>query len=130
MRTYLLGLDYPYEGFVQQALEQHFSALGYTFKEEEHSDLVCVNKQGQDKWVIEAKGKTLAIGLDFRTGLGQLVQRMREHGVNYALAMPEIPQFTAQAGKLAPWLREVLNLHFIFVNETGQLRFVSPKNNN
>lgn len=130
MSTYWRGLDYPNEGFVQHALEQHFSTLGYIFKKEGNSDLVCVKNQDQDKWIIEAKGKTSDIGLDFRTGLGQLLQGMREHGVNYALAMPEIQQFTAQARKLAPWLREVLNLHLIFVNETGQLRFVSPEDDN
>ncbi|HSK69169.1 MAG TPA: hypothetical protein VLA21_07890, partial [Candidatus Limnocylindria bacterium] len=121
--------DFPHEKFVQQALEKHFSALDYVFMKEGNSDLVCLNNQGRDKWVIEAKGKTTEIGLDFRTGLGQLVQGIRERGVNYALAMPDIPQFAAQTKKLAPWLREVLNLHLIFINEVGQLRFVSPEDN-
>ena len=126
MSTYWRGPDYPNEKFVQQALEHHYANLGYIFIKESNADLVCIDKQGQDKWVIEAKGKTSSIGLDFRTGLGQLLQGMRETGINYAIAVPEIHQFTTQARKLAPWLRKLLNLHIIFVNEDGQLRFVSP----
>lgn len=126
MSTFWRGTDYPHEAFIQGALERHFSALGYSFIKEGHTDLVCVKEDALDKWAIEAKGVTDSIGLDFRTGLGQLVLGMRDRQVKYALAMPDIPKFAVQAAKLAPWLREALNLHLIFVNEAGVLRVVYP----
>ena len=42
---------------------------------------------------IEAKGKTTQIGLDFRAGLGQMVQRMDSVNCNYGFAIPDIPEF-------------------------------------
>lgn len=76
MSKYQRGVEFPHEGFVQSAIETYFTSKKYTILEEDYSDLVCINEQDNDKWVIEAKGKTSAIGLDFRTGLGQLIQRM------------------------------------------------------
>lgn len=125
MSTNWKGEDYPHEGFVQKALERYFSSQNYCFLRENHTDLVCVKEESQEKWVIEAKGKTTSVGLDFRTGLGQLVQGMQEQRVNYALAMPDIPQFVTQIKKLAPWLRRTLNLYLIFVDEAGRLRFAA-----
>lgn len=33
------------------------------------------------RWLIEAKGQTSGVGLDFRTGLGQLVQGALDEGL-------------------------------------------------
>src|SRR5436309_15921785 len=67
---YQLGDEFPREGFVQAALEQHFAACERV--EAGWADLACVDENGV-RWVIEAKGETSDTGLDFRTGLGQLL---------------------------------------------------------
>ena len=76
---------------------------------------------------IEAKGATSAIGLDFRTGLGQLVQRASEPAVRYALAVPNIPKFLAQCSQVSAWVRESLGIHLLIVSEDGSIRVISPK---
>jgi hypothetical protein len=54
MTRYRLGSDFPREGFVQAALEQHFAdcqrhAVG-------HADFACTDADGR-QWLIEAKGE-------------------------------------------------------------------------
>jgi hypothetical protein len=126
MSRYHLSNEYPHEHFIQTALKQYFTAQGYSIVKIPNIDLVCIHEQNKNQWVIEAKGKTKAIGLDFRTGIGQLIHRMSAQHVNYALAVPDIPEFIAQAKQLASWVKIALNIHFIFINEQGSLRFVSP----
>lgn len=70
------GEAYPNEVFVQQAIEHHFVALGFRPEPAGFIDYVCVHPQTGERWVVEAKGKTTSVGLDFRTCLGQVVQRM------------------------------------------------------
>lgn len=126
MSKYQRGVEFPHEGFVQSAIETYFTSKKYVILEEDYSDLVCINEQDNDKWVIEAKGKTSAIGLDFRTGLGQLIQRMDQQETNYALAIPEIKQFIKQASIIPKWVRKSLNIHLIFVDGKGNIKIISP----
>ncbi|NLX83217.1 MAG: hypothetical protein GXZ04_05310 [Clostridiales bacterium] len=126
MSVYHLGFNFPYEGFVQTRLEQYFTSEGYTLISGSHADLVCEHAQTKDRWVIEAKGKTTSIGLDFRTGLGQLLQRMDQEEVNYAVAVPDISAFVKQVNQLPPWVRKALNLHIIYVNEEGNIKIIPP----
>lgn len=60
---------FPNEAFVQQAIEAYFSKRGFQIENEGYSDLVCYDVKRGQKWIIEAKGPTSAVGLDFRTGL-------------------------------------------------------------
>lgn len=124
MAEFQRGLNFPHEGFVQGAIEKYFNEQGYRQIKEEHSDLVCVREE--TKWVVEAKGVTTDIGLDFRTGLGQLVQRMVEPETNYAIAVPQTPQFMKQCGQIPKWVRASLNIHFLLINEQGKVQTVSP----
>ncbi len=126
MAKFQRGLEFPHEGFVQKAIENFFSGQGYFIVEEGYADLVCICDSNCRKWIIEAKGKTTAIGLDFRTGIGQLVQRMNEQGINYAIAVPEIDQFIMQCSKISKWVRELLNIHFILVDEQSNVRIILP----
>lgn len=126
MATYQRGMEFPHEGFVQKTIEGYFFSRGFTILEEDYTDLVCVCGNSQKKWAIEAKGKTTDIGSYFRTGLGQLVQRMKEQETNYAIAVPEIDQFIKQCTVISKWVRVSLNLHIIFVGEQGNVRIVSP----
>src|SRR5687767_2627475 len=96
MAQYKLGRDFPREGFVQAALEQHFAscrrhAIG-------HADFACTDESGR-QWLIEAKGETSDVGLDFRTGLGQILQGTPSPDWIPALAMPDTPKFAAQRAR-------------------------------
>lgn len=126
MPKYQRGVEFPHEGFVQRAIETYFTSKKYTILEGDYSDLVCINEQDNEKWAIEAKGKTSAIGLDFRTGLGQLIQRMTQQETNYALAIPEIKQFIKQASIIPKWVRESLNIHLILVDEKENIKIITP----
>ncbi len=119
-------MKFPHEGFVQKAIESYFQSKGCTKLEETYTDLVCFCADSKEKWAIEAKGKTTEIGSDFRTGLGQLVQRMKEQETNYAIAVPEIDQFVSQCILIPLWVRVALNLHIIFVDDRGNIKIVSP----
>lgn len=77
--------------------------------------------------MIEAKGKTSQIGLDFRTGIGQLVQGMSEQGVRYAMAVPDIPQFIAQLERVQPWVRCALGLTWLIVGPDGSVPTLAPE---
>ena len=119
MSRFKRGLDWPNEGFVQQAIEAHFRAAGYAIDEHKTIDLVCVHPGTGERWSVEAKGSTSSIGLDFRTGLGQLLQGMKCQGVQYGLAMPDLAQFRKQVDAVPSWVVEALGIHWIFVQEDG-----------
>lgn len=75
--TYAQGDSYPHEGFVQKAVANHFAALSFEAIHRGHAHLFCVHPQTQTKWLIEVRGRTSAIGLHLRTGLGQLLSQMQ-----------------------------------------------------
>jgi hypothetical protein len=121
--NYQLGVDFPREGFVQRAIEDHFSSgstqkLGF-------ADLACTDSSGR-RWLIEAKGETSDVGLDFRTGLGQLVQGVPSADWTVALAMPDTPKFALQRSRTSEWARRALGLHWLIVAEDGTVTIVPP----
>jgi hypothetical protein len=124
--TYKRGYDYPNEGFVQRAIEEYFIKLGYNQIKHSYTDLVCIKPNTEDKWVIEAKGLTEDVGLDFKTGLGQIVQRMDSQDAKYAIAVPSIDKFINQCRIIRPWVRKLLQLYWLFVDEDGQISIYSP----
>jgi hypothetical protein len=115
------GLEFPHECFVQNAVETHFKTLGFQHIAAGYADFACEHPKAGVSWVIEAKGLTSAVGLDFRTGLGQLLQRMTIRDVHYGIAIPEIPQFLAQCRRVPQWVRESLNLHWVIVRDSGEV---------
>lgn len=123
---YALGTSFPYEGFVQEAIERHFRSFGYVEETKGHVDLACRHPQTGQAWVVEAKGETSQVGLDFRTGLGQLLQRMSDPEATHALAVPDTPKFRLQVEAVPAWVREALGLHWLLVGETGQVDVISP----
>lgn len=127
VRGYKRGSAFPNEAFVQAAIEKYFCSSGYERVVAAHSDYACHHPSTGDRWIIEAKGATSAIGLDFRTGLGQLVQRASEPTVRYALAVPNIPKFLAQCSQVSAWVRESLSIHWLIISADGSIRVVSPK---
>lgn len=123
MKGYRLGDEFPREAFVQAAIERHFSDCERL--EAGWADFAC-RDAGGNLSRIEAKGKTSDIGLDFRTGLGQLLQGMPREGWRYALAVPDIPQFDAQRHLVPDYVRRALNLSWLVVSEDAPVRVVEP----
>jgi hypothetical protein len=126
-RRYKRGDTFPHEGFVQDAIERHFHNAGYLLDTSTHVDLLCTHPVSAEAWHIEAKGRTSAIGLDFRTCLGQLLQRMSQQHVRHGIALPELPQYRAQVAQVSTWVTERLGLHWLFVAEDGTVSVVYPK---
>jgi hypothetical protein len=118
--------EFPREAFVQAALKQYFTALGFQIEDGGHVDLICRNDKLGQRWIIEAKGETADIGLDFRTGLGQLVQAMNDPSVRYGLAIPDTTKFLVQCGKVSDWVRQAIQLHWLFVRPNGAVKIVNP----
>ena len=126
IRTYKRGLEFPHEGFVQLSIEAHFRAAGFDLVNDGRVDLLCSHPLTGEAWHIEAKGLTTQVGLDFRTGLGQLVQGMRSETSNYGAAIPDTPAFRAPVGKLSPWVVSALHIHWLFVSQDGSVHVVAP----
>jgi hypothetical protein len=119
---------YPHEEFIQNALVRHFVERGFSVEMERHNPDVLAWQPGGERWHIEAKGLTTAVGLDFRTGIGQLVQGMTERGPRYAIAVPDEPAFRSQCSRVTRWVRQDLNLWWLFVDSQGSIRATSPDN--
>jgi hypothetical protein len=124
MSGHRLGSAFPHEGFVRAALERNFESCEPV--DAGFADLAFIDESGE-RWVIEAKGETSDTGLDFRTGLGQLLQGMSEPKTRYALAMPDTPRFERQRARVPGWVRVVLGLHWILVDEDGELVVLPPR---
>lgn len=101
-RTYKLGDAFPYESFVQSAIERHFQAAGFEIDASGHVDLLCVHSVTRECWHIEAKGKTSDPGLDFRTCLGQLVQTNQVARNPLRIALPDLREYRELTRKVSP----------------------------
>jgi hypothetical protein len=123
-RPYELGVEFPTEGFVQAAIERTF---GHHEPEQiQYIDFACINHTTGERWRIEAKGETSATGLDFRTGLGQLLCHMDKEGSCFALAMPDTAKFRALRERVPDWVRGALGLHWLLVDESGEVTIDTP----
>ena len=127
MTSYKLGTEFPHEGFVQRAIDTHFQSLGFVMGSKGHVDLVCDHPTTRERWIIEAKGETSDVGLDFRTGLGQLIQAMDEGEAMYGIAIPDTPKFRYQLAKVSTRVREVLGLHWVVVAASGTVRVFNSR---
>ncbi len=125
-RAYARGVEFPNEGFVQAAVEEHFRARGCEFLPSGDADLACRDPSTRVIWIVEAKGLTSAVGLDFRTGLGQLIQRMSEPGRRYAVAVPNLPSFITQCRQVPDWVRVALGIHWLIVHSDQSVREYGP----
>jgi hypothetical protein len=119
-----LGDEFPREGFVQAALEADFASCEQI--ESRTVDFVCFDPEAGIRWIIEAKGETSSTGLDFRTGLGQIMTAMSDQKANYALAMPDTPRFERLRSQIAPWVRQHLNLYWLIVTPSGEVEAEAP----
>ena len=126
-RRYVLGNQFPSEGFVQTSVEDYFRKLGYIVDTSTDIDLVCRHPQTNERWQIEAKGKTSSCGLDFRTCLGQLVQRINDGETRYGIALPDIPQFRAQIQATSEWAVARLGISWFLVSQDGAVEMLTPR---
>lgn len=125
MQVFKRGIEWPNEGFVQVAIESFFRSCGFKIEEHKTIDLVCSHPTTGEKWIVEAKGLTTAVGLDFRTGLGQLLQGMHVPSAHYGLAVPDIPQFRRQVHALPSWVAMTLGIHWLYVQADGSIQLES-----
>lgn len=122
-----LGTEFPSEGFVQRAVEEHFARLGFKTVPHGYVDYYGTDPNTGDTWLVEAKGKTSQVGLDFRTGIGQLVQQMKGESVKYGLAIPNTAQFINQCNRVSEWVREKLGLYWLIVEKDGSIQVKLPR---
>jgi hypothetical protein len=94
------GFNCPNEGFVQRAVEVHFGSRGFSLKRIQYVDVVAVNPVTGEQWWVEAKGISKAPGVDFHTGLGQILVRMGDSETNYGLAIPAVDYYLNQCAKI------------------------------
>lgn len=124
---YKNGLDFPNEGFIQATIERYFEERGYIAQSLTNADLDTVHPSSKDHWIIEAKGDTKSnAGLDFKTGLGQLLTRMDDPDSKYAIAVPYTEKFCQLCSKVPERVRESLNIYWLFVSESGETHQFSP----
>lgn len=118
-------MEFPHEGFVQLSIESHFRSAGFILTTDGRVDLLCSHPETGETWHVEAKGVTTQVGLDFRTGIGQLVQGMCNEESNHGIAVPDTPAFRAQVAKFSPWVVARLGIHWLFVSQDGAVRVVT-----
>jgi hypothetical protein len=123
-RNYARGDEYPNEGFLQAAIETYFK--GYERIAGGDADLACRDCETGEVWIVEVKGLTSAVGLDFRTGLGQLLQRMNDAEAHYAMAVPNLRSFISQCRRVPEWVRRALRMHWLVVDRDGAVTVYSP----
>src|SRR5262245_48839802 len=113
------GTDFPNEGFVDEAVCRWAGAQRCTdiVRPEgygRYPDLVAVRPNGRGL-VVEAKGQTTAVGVDFNTALGQLLKHMDAEFADYAVAVPDTPAFHAQMQLVPDRVRRLLSLSWLIV---------------
>lgn len=116
--------EFPNESFIQERIEKYFHSRGFDLLDPGFADLKCIHSESREVWLIEAKGKTSQMGLDFRTCLGQIIQRMESPEWIYAIALPNLPQYLKQCEQVSVWVRHLIKLNWIFVSEDGSVRVV------
>lgn len=124
-KGYKLPHVFPNESFIREQLEKYFIQLEYSIVPEKPIDLKCVHQSTNETWIIEVKGKTAQIGLDFKTCLGQLLMRMNNPEYKYAIAIPDIIDYHQQMNKIPALVLQRLNLHIFIISQDGNVKLVS-----
>lgn len=83
--------------------------------------------KGEQRWIIEAKG---CGSLDpmrvnyFLSMLGELLQRMNDHGARYSIAMPDMKQFRGLWSRLPDLAKSRTTMSALFVDSSGRVEEV------
>lgn len=124
MKSFKKDRNYPNEAFIQEAIENFFSNEGFVVEKDGQIDLVA--EKHNEKWIVEAKGITSQITVDFNTCIGQLVKSMSSPTWKYAIAIPHEAKYKVQCMKVPEYFRKNNNLYYILVNEKGQIKMIIP----
>jgi Holliday junction resolvase len=79
---------------------------------------IIAEKDGEEL-VIEMKGDSLALKTDWDTGLGQLLQNMKNPSGRYAIAVSQSYRYLAD--RFPSFSKEKLGLIFFIVDDDGQV---------
>jgi hypothetical protein len=123
---YQRGVLFPNEGFVQARIEEYFSSLGFIGEARDSADYAGRHPKSGECWVVEAKGVSKNVRVDFCTALGQIIQHWSGVSIRYGLAFPFTAHYLGQCGKLSSSLRSHLNLYLLLVNEEGRIEVIGP----
>jgi len=119
--------DFPFEAFVERKVSDYFLSRGFQILDEiPYLDLHFKLIDNEEEWKIECKGETSSINVDFNTGLGQILKKMEDENSMYALALPDTPSFRKQVEQVPNQVLKKLNLHWIWVNEKGEVKIENP----
>ena len=127
MKYYKKEKVYPFEAFIQEAIEKYFSAEGYSIEEDDRIDLIAFKPD--IRWIVEAKGSTSQITVDFNTCLGQLARNMTSPSIKYAIAIPCENNYRNQCKSISDYYRVINNLHIIIVDENARVTIIKPTDN-
>ncbi len=124
MKHFKKNKAYPNEAFIQEAIENCFFNEGFAIEKDGQIDLVA--EKDDEKWIVEAKGMTSQITVDFNTCIGQLVKSMSSPTWKYAIAIPCEDKYKVQCVKLPEYFRRSNNLHIIIVDENAHIKIIMP----
>jgi hypothetical protein len=103
---------------VASAYAGWLKANGWTVQREvDFADIYA--ERGQERLYAEAKGRTMAIGLDVDTLYGQLLRRMKDpaSGARYAVVVPTAALKAAL--RVPAWVRDRLAVEVYEVDDNG-----------
>ena len=122
-------IGFPYENYVEASVKRWLISDGFELVTNGHIDVFAIKTEGQLRrvWHVECKGHTSQNTVDFCTAVGQLLKRMSEPETQYGLAFPDLPVFRKQAAQFAPWVRTTLNLHWMWIDESGAVCVDHPQ---
>lgn len=127
MKYFKKAKTYPHEAFIQEVIEHYFSIEGFATEKDSQIDLVA--EKDDEKWIVEAKGSTSQITVDFNTCIGQLAKSMASPFIKYAIAIPYDEKYKYQCIRLPDYFRENNNLHIIVIDGNGQVQIIKPTEN-
>ena len=116
---------FPNESFIQRSIETYFEDKGFETNTKTVIDLIA--KRGNECWIVEAKGMTSSVGVDFNTCLGQIIKRMNTSDATYAIAIPKHEKYKKQCIQLSPYVRKLLGLHILLVDMYGDITEILPE---
>jgi hypothetical protein len=115
------------EGFVQNAIEEHFRNLGFVIDAAGDIDVICRHPTTSERWHIEAKGKTAQPGSTFALAL---VSSFSGSAMEIPVTGLLFQTFRSTANKFrarAFWAVEALGIHWLLVAPDGSVRTVNPR---
>jgi hypothetical protein len=119
------------EDQLKRFLESHLVERGWTVTVAwgKHRGVDLLARGRAERLIVKCKGEAPTLQMEgnyFLSALGELVQRMHEPDVGYALALSENARFCGLAERLPPVARARLTLAVFFVQGDGSVSFDPP----